>query len=73
MTNHRGRGRRPGRTLTLGAANVLDDLFDHEGHLRTSTLVVQHSHIFEAHEGVENLARVGQDKGVFCLFSHNYN
>ena len=45
----------------------------HEGYFGSSALVVQHSHILQADEGLEDFTSIGQDEGVHCLFSHNYN
>ena len=52
------------------ASNVLDDLLDHQLHVRPGTLVVQHPDVLQRHEGGEDVVRVREDEGVSCFLAH---
>ena len=59
-----------GPTAAARTSDVVDDLLDHELHVRPAALVVQDADVFQAHEGLEDLARVREDEGASCLLAH---
>jgi hypothetical protein len=53
-----------GPPLAPGAANLAQHLLDHHFDVRTSALVTKHAHVLEAHQRLEDLARVDSDEGA---------
>lgn len=45
-------------------------LFDHEIDVAAAALVVQDADVFQADKRPEDLSRVGEDEGAFCLLAH---
>ena len=45
-------------------------LFDHQLDVGTTALVAHDAHIFETHQGVEDLSRVDKDEGASCFLAH---
>jgi len=45
-------------------SRLLDDLLDHELDVAASARVVQDPDVFEAHQGLDDLARVREDEGA---------
>jgi len=55
------------------ACRAKDDaryLFDHQLDVGTTALVAHDAHVFETHQGVEDLTRVDQDGGASCFLAH---
>ena len=48
-------------------SHVADDLLDHELDIGTATFVVQDADVFQAHQRLEDLTRVGDDEGASCF------
>ena len=53
-----------GRLVTPRTTDLAQDLLDHQFHVGTATRVVQDPDVFEAHQGLEDLDRVGSDEGA---------
>ena len=56
---------RTGRT-----SHLTRHLFDHQLDVGAASLVVQDHHVFEAHQGREDLARVAKNEGASWLLGH---
>ena len=65
-----------GAIFDLGPAvapRTVDDpglLLDHQRHVRTTTLIGDDANVLQAHQGMEDLTRVGKDEGASSLLAH---
>ncbi len=51
-------------------SNDVEHLFDHELDVGTSAVVREDADVFEAHQGTDDLARVGDDEGASGMLAH---
>ena len=58
------------RAATARTSLVGDHLLDDELNVRTSTFVVKDADVLQAHQGLEDLTRVGKDEGASVLLAH---
>src|ERR1700692_2904353 len=56
-----------GSTAAGWTPNHFHDLLDHQLHFPFLTSVTEDSNVFEAHQGLENLAGLDQDEGALGL------
>jgi hypothetical protein len=47
------------------------DLFDEELDVALLPFVVQDANIFQAHQGLDDISRIGGDEGASCFLTHN--
>src|SRR5487761_37388 len=59
-----------GSTATGRTPNHFHDLLDHQLHLPLQATVMEDSNVFEADQGLENLARLGKNEGALGLLLH---
>ena len=59
-----------GPPMACRAKDFARYLLDHQLDVGTAALVAQDLHVFEAHQGLEDLTRVDKDEGASCFLAH---